>query len=78
MLYIVTPYRLSILHYIFNLQEYKQNILNGLSVLVNDNNIDNTQVQGLVLNEQLITLSTVTLEDGTQAYVVQNIISDGS
>ncbi|OXU22957.1 hypothetical protein TSAR_001276 [Trichomalopsis sarcophagae] len=56
-----------------DLEEYQEDILGGLSVLVNDNNLDNTQVQQLVLNDELLkTLTAVTLPDGTQAFVAEN------
>lgn len=63
----------------FKFQEYQEDILGGLSVLVNDNNLDNTQVQQLVLNDELLnTLTAVTLPDGTQAFVAENPSPSGN
>ncbi|XP_014219366.1 zinc finger protein 76 [Copidosoma floridanum] len=55
-----------------DLEEYNQDILGELSVLVNDNNLDSTEVQKLVLGDQLLsTLTSITLSDGTQAFIAQ-------
>ncbi|XP_011494004.1 PREDICTED: zinc finger protein 143-like [Ceratosolen solmsi marchali] len=62
-----------------DLEEYQEDILGGLSVLVNENNLDNSQVQELVLNDQLLNAFTsVTLPDGTQAFITQNLNSNDS
>lgn len=50
-----------------------------LSVMIDEGNADNVQVQELVLDEQLLgtTLTAITLPDGTQAYLTNNFSDDG-
>lgn len=67
-----------VLNEYFSFQEYQEDILGGLSVLVNDSNLDNTQVQQLVLSDELLnTLTAVTLPDGTQAFIDENPSPNG-
>lgn len=50
-----------------------------LSVMIDEGNADNVQIQELVLDEQLLgtTLTAITLPDGTQAYLTNNFSDDG-
>lgn len=56
-------------------------ILECLSVLINENNSGNDQTEGLTLDEHLLsdgtTLTAVTLPDGTQAFVANNFSENG-
>lgn len=47
--------------------------------MIDEGNADNVQVQELVLDEQLLgtTLTAITLPDGTQAYLTNNLSDDG-
>lgn len=55
-------------------------ILECLSVLINENNSGNDETEELMLDEHLLsggtTLTAVTLSDGTQAFVANNF-NDG-
>lgn len=57
-------------------QNNRMDILECLSVLINENNSANDQTEGLTLDEHLLsdgtTLTAVTLPDGTQAFVANN------
>lgn len=56
-------------------------ILECLSVLINENNSGNDQTEELTLDEHLLsggtTLTAVTLPDGTQAFVTNNFNDHG-
>ncbi|XP_076398026.1 uncharacterized protein LOC100880185 isoform X5 [Megachile rotundata] len=57
------------------LQSNRTDILECLSVLINENNTGNGRSEDLMLDEQLLdgtTLTAVTLPDGTQAFVANN------
>ncbi|XP_024939894.1 zinc finger protein 143 isoform X2 [Cephus cinctus] len=60
------------------LQESTGDILECLSVMVNTDNTNATEVQGLVLDDQLLgkTITAITLPDGTQAYVTDDFEED--
>ncbi|KAF7405983.1 hypothetical protein HZH68_005352 [Vespula germanica] len=55
-------------------------VLGCLSVMIDEGNTNNVQVQELVLDEQLLgtTLTAITLPDGTQAYLTNNFSDDES
>lgn len=57
-------------------QSNRTDILECLSVLINENNSENGDREELTLNEQLLaggtTLTAITLPDGTQAFVANN------
>ncbi|KAK2587468.1 hypothetical protein KPH14_003172 [Odynerus spinipes] len=55
-------------------------VLGCLSVMIDEGNTNNVQVQELVLDEQLLgtTLTAITLPDGTQAYLTNNFSGDES
>lgn len=65
----------------FILQNNRMDILECLSVLINENNSANDQTEGLTLDEHLLsdgtTLTAVTLPDGTQAFVANNFNDNG-
>ncbi|XP_076176335.1 uncharacterized protein LOC143151247 isoform X2 [Ptiloglossa arizonensis] len=57
------------------IQGNRADILECLSVLINENNTENGRTEELILDEQLLggtTLTAVTLLDGTQAFVANN------
>ncbi|KAI4494414.1 hypothetical protein M0802_008906 [Mischocyttarus mexicanus] len=55
-------------------------VLGCLSVMIDEENMNNVQVQELILDEQLLgtTLTAITLPDGTQAYLTNNFSDDES
>ena len=61
-------------------QNNRMDILECLSVLINENNSGNDQTEELTLDEHLLsggtTLTAVTLPDGTQAFVTNNFNDD--
>ncbi|XP_046430173.1 zinc finger protein 143-like isoform X2 [Neodiprion virginianus] len=61
-------------------QDNSGDILECLSVMVNDEESENGQVQELVLDDQLLgtTFTAITLPDGTQAFVTENYEEDES
>lgn len=67
---------------VFSFQATRSDILECLSVLINENNSGNVRrVEELTLDEQLLgsgaTLTAVTLPDGTQAFVANTFNNDG-
>lgn len=62
------------------LEENPGDILECLSVMVNEDDVGNAEVQELILDDQLLgtTLTAITLPDGTQAFVTNNFEDDES
>lgn len=57
----------------------RSNILECLSVFINEDNNNASQVEEFVLDEHLLngaTLTAITLSDGTQAFVANNFVDD--
>lgn len=69
------------LTYYFIVQSNRMDILECLSVLINENNSGYDRTEELTLDEHLLsggtTLTAVTLPDGTQAFVTNNFNNDG-
>lgn len=69
------------LTYYFIVQSNRMDILECLSVLINENNSGYDRTEELTLDEHLLsggtTLTAVTLPDGTQAFVTNNLNNDG-
>lgn len=65
---------------LFVIQGNRTDILECLSVLINEDNVENNRTNELTLDEQLLggtTLTAVTLPDGTQAFVANNFNDNG-
>ncbi|XP_066590287.1 zinc finger protein 76-like [Prorops nasuta] len=62
------------------LEDSSSDILECLSVMVNEDSAGTQQVQELILDDQLLgtTLTAITLPDGTQAFVTNNLEDDES
>ncbi|XP_043286584.1 zinc finger protein 143-like isoform X2 [Venturia canescens] len=60
------------------LDEASEDVMGCLSVMVNDQDSENTQIQEVIVGDKLLgtTLTAITLPDGTQAYVTNNLDSD--
>ncbi|KAG7207145.1 hypothetical protein KM043_001017 [Ampulex compressa] len=61
------------------MEDNHPDILEYLSILVNQGSVGNAQMQELILDEQLLgaMLTAVTLPDGTQAFVTNHLGDDG-